>query len=107
MCVKSGGTRQIKRAARRMSKVRHREYAGKDRAKVDLARLGPRKSEPAKVLLAAALRAEAAVSNGWLCARLGMGTPASVSQFVRRWLADAANAESMARLRATVSNVKT
>ena len=76
-------------------------------AKVDLARLGPRKSEPAKVLLAAALRAEAAVSNGWLCARLGMGTPASVSQFVRRWLADAANAESMARLRAAVSNVKT
>ncbi|KFJ02135.1 hypothetical protein THER5_2055 [Bifidobacterium thermacidophilum subsp. thermacidophilum] len=27
MCVKSGRTRQIRRAARRMSKVRHREYA--------------------------------------------------------------------------------
>ncbi len=71
-------------------------------AKIDLARLGPRKSEPAKVLLAAALRAETAVSNAWLCKRLGMGTPASVSQFVRRWRADEANAKAVARLRAAV-----
>ncbi len=31
--------------------------------------------------------------------RLGMGTPASVSQFVRRWLMGAANAAAVARLR--------
>ena len=24
-------------------------------------------------------------AEGWLCERLEMGTPASVSQFVRRW----------------------
>lgn len=71
-------------------------------AKIDLKKLGPRKSDPAKVLLAAALRAETAVSNGWLCERLGMGTPASVSQFVRRWRAHEANAKAVARLRAAV-----
>ena len=76
-------------------------------AKIDLAKLGPRKSDPAKVLLAAALRAESGVSNGWLCARLGMGTPASVSQFVRRWLAEGANARTVERLRETIMKVKT
>ena len=71
-------------------------------AKIDLAKLGRRKSDPAKVLLAAALRAETGVSNGWLCDRLGMGTPASVSQFVRRWLMDGANVKRVERLRATM-----
>jgi REP element-mobilizing transposase RayT len=71
-------------------------------AKVDLKKLGPRKSDPAKVLLAATMRAETAVSNGWLCERLGMGTPASVSQFVRRWLSVGANAAAVARLRVAV-----
>ncbi len=69
--------------------------------------MGPRKSDPAKVLLAAALRAESGVSNGWLCARLRMGTPASVSQFVRRWLSEEANAERLARLRGQLSKVAT
>ncbi len=76
-------------------------------AKIDLGRLGPRKSDPAKVLLAAALRAESGVSNAWLCARLRMGAPASVSQFVRRWLFEEANAERLARLRGLLSKVAT
>jgi hypothetical protein len=41
-----------------------------------------------KVLLAAAMKAGTDVSNGWLCERLGMGTPASVSQFVRQFRLD-------------------
>lgn len=52
---------------------------------VDLDRLPPRKSAPEKVLLAALLKAATSVSNGWLCERLQMGTPASASQFVRRF----------------------
>lgn len=62
-------------------------------AKVDLTKLGPRKSDPAKVLLAAAMRATGSVSNGWLCERLAMGTAASVSQFVRKWSEVDANKE--------------
>jgi REP element-mobilizing transposase RayT len=50
-----------------------------------LSELGPAKSAPGKVLLAAVLKATSAVSNGWLCERLRMGTAASVSQFVRRF----------------------
>jgi putative transposase len=38
-----------------------------------------------KVRLAALLKARSEVSNGWLATRLGMGQPASVSQFVRRF----------------------
>jgi REP element-mobilizing transposase RayT len=53
--------------------------------KIDFARLGSRKSDPGKVRLAAAMKAATDVSNGWLASRLGMGTPASVSQFVRRF----------------------
>ncbi|MCX6952036.1 MAG: transposase [Verrucomicrobia bacterium] len=54
-------------------------------AGVDLRKLGLRKSAPEKVLLAAVMKATTDVSNGWLCERLKMGTPASVSQFVRRF----------------------
>jgi hypothetical protein len=63
------------------------------RLRVDLAALPAKKSAPAKVRLAAAMKAGTAVTNGWLAARLGMGPPATVSQFVRRWrLAAAAEA---------------
>jgi hypothetical protein len=55
-------------------------------AKIDLRALGSRKSAPDKVLLAAAMKRSTSVSNGWLAVRLGMGKPASVSQFVRRSL---------------------
>ena len=48
------------------------------------AELPATKSHPSKVLLAAALKQSTSVSNGWLARRLGMGAPASVSQFVRR-----------------------
>lgn len=54
-------------------------------ADINLGGLGARKSDPAKVLLAAVMKASTAVSNGWLSARLGMGQPASVSQYVRRF----------------------
>jgi len=54
-------------------------------AGLDLGQLGPRKSDARKVLLAAVLKASTDVSNGWLSARLHMGTPASASQFVRRF----------------------
>jgi putative transposase len=54
--------------------------------KVDLRKLGAQKSDPAKVRLAAAMKACSSVSNGWLAERLDMGKPASVSQYVRRFV---------------------
>ena len=73
-------------------------------AKIDLRKLGPRKSDPRKVLLAAAMRAGSPVSNGWLCERLKMGTPASVSQFVRRWLMEEANGRAVEKMERRVVN---
>lgn len=55
-------------------------------AGADLSKLPPKKSAETKVQLAAALKTSTSVSNGWLARRLGMGAPASASQFVRRWL---------------------
>jgi len=52
---------------------------------ISLKRLGPQKSAPEKVQLAALLKSVTSVSNGWLAERLEMGQPASVSQFVRRF----------------------
>jgi len=74
------------RAALREELWEDRLQAAAQAAGVRLDRLGPKKSCAEKVLLAAALKTATAVSNGWLCERLGMGTPASVSQFVRRFL---------------------
>ena len=53
--------------------------------KIDLKNLPKQKSAPDKVTLAALLKAASAVSNGWLAQRLGMGSAANVSQFVRRF----------------------
>ena len=55
-------------------------------AGIDLSKLPPKKSADQKVGLAAALKTSTSVSNSWLARRLGMGAPASASQFVRRWL---------------------
>jgi REP element-mobilizing transposase RayT len=55
-------------------------------AKVALGTMPPPKSHPEKVLLASAMKASSSVSNTWLAERLAMGQPASVSQFVRRWM---------------------
>ena len=63
-------------------------------AGIDLGKLGPRKSDAQKVLLAAVLKAATDVSNGWLNERLGMGTPASASQFVRRFHLDGGGAKA-------------
>lgn len=41
-----------------------------------------RKGDRAKVLLAALLRKQTAVGNGWIAARLGMGHHGSVSRLV-------------------------
>ena len=57
-------------------------------AKIDLESLPAKKSHADKVRLAAAMKLGTSVSNGWLADRLGMGLPASASQFVRRWLLD-------------------
>jgi REP element-mobilizing transposase RayT len=53
--------------------------------RTDLTALPARKSAPAKVALAALMKQTSGVANGWLAQRLAMGTPASVSQFVRRF----------------------
>ncbi len=53
--------------------------------KVNLEKLPKQKSAPAKVQLAALLKATTSVTNGWLAERLDMGQPASASQFVRRF----------------------
>jgi len=55
-------------------------------AKIRLDRLSDRKSDPAKTLLAAAMKQVSSVSNAWLAQKLAMGMPASASQFVRRRL---------------------
>jgi REP element-mobilizing transposase RayT len=52
---------------------------------VSLVRLPEQRSAPVKVQLAALLKAATSVSNSWLAARLNMGQPASVSQYVRRF----------------------
>lgn len=72
-------------------------------SKIDLNNLGPRKSSPEKVRLATAMKLGTSVSNGWLAERLAMGQPASVSQFVRRWLADPRRARET---RSLLSRVK-
>lgn len=71
---------------------------------VDMTKLGPRKSAPEKVLLAAAMKESSSVSNGWLSERLQMGEPASASQFVRRWMLDKGKKRSVEKL---LSRVKT
>jgi putative transposase len=52
---------------------------------VDLHALPAQKSAESKVVLAALMRAGTSASNCWLAERLGMGLPASVSQYVRRF----------------------
>ena len=60
---------------------------------------------PEKLQLAARLKATTSVSNSWLAARLAMGAPGSVTQFVRRCTrAERAGAR---RYRAALSKVHT
>jgi len=73
-------------------------------ARVDLAALPGAKSAPGKVLLAAAMKRRTSASNDWLAQRLGMGEPASVSQFVRRW---ELKPERRREVEALLSRVKT
>jgi REP element-mobilizing transposase RayT len=70
----------------------------------DLTALPARKSAPEKVALAALLKRTTGASNGWLAERLDMGTPASVSQFVRRFRL--AHGEETPAFRRTLSKVK-
>lgn len=44
-----------------------------------------KKSAPQRVMLAAAMKLRTSASNRWLAERLGMGEPATVSQYVRRF----------------------
>lgn len=55
------------------------------RWKISLEQLNPKASDPEKVKLAAGMKLATSVSNGWLAERLGMGPPATVSQYVRRF----------------------
>ena len=73
--------------------------------KINLACLPARKSAAEKVRLAALLKAGTAASNGWLAERLGMGRPASVSQFVRRFRL--AKGETEPAWQTALSRVKT
>jgi hypothetical protein len=52
---------------------------------VALDRLPAAKSAPEKVRLATVMKTVTSVSNGWLAARLNMGAPGSVTQYVRRF----------------------
>jgi len=56
------------------------------RAGIDLGNLPKKKSAEEKVILAAAMKSGSSVSNQWLGSQLQMGLPATVSQFVRRFL---------------------
>jgi REP element-mobilizing transposase RayT len=73
-------------------------------ARIDLARLPAAKSHPSKALLAAAMKQRTSVRNGWLSDRLGMGVPASASQFARRYLLTKTGREEVESL---LSKVKT
>lgn len=53
-------------------------------AGIKIPKLPDKKSAPDKVILASLMKARSSVSNGWLADRLGMGQPASVSQYVGR-----------------------
>ena len=57
-------------------------------AEVDLEELPRGKMAKEKKILAAAMKQETSVSNGWLAERLGMGSAATVSQSARRGLQD-------------------
>ncbi|MEO6876175.1 MAG: transposase [Opitutaceae bacterium] len=70
----------------------------------DLTKLPARKSALEKVRLAAILKRRSDVSNGWLAQRLGMGQPASVSQFTRRFRF--AGGEETTAFRKALSRVK-
>lgn len=72
---------------------------------IDLKHLPTRKSAPEKVRLAALLKLSTAVSNGWLASRLGMGPPASVSQYLRRFrLAEGAKEPSFVKALSIVNS---
>lgn len=73
-------------------------------ARIDLSRLPAQKSHPAKSLLAAAMKATTSASNAWLAQRLGMGEPASASQFARRYLL---TSDGKRAVEALMSRVKT
>ena len=73
-------------------------------ARISITELPPKKSHPHKVLLAAALKQTTSVNNGWLARRLGMGTPASASQFIRRFRLKKDGPSEIASL---LSNVQT
>ena len=73
-----------------LSSVREKQWEaalkrGSDELKLDLTQLPVQKSDRAKVALACAMRSTTTATNEWLAVRLGMGRPASVSQFVRRF----------------------
>jgi len=70
---------------------------------IDLEKLGPKKSDSHKALLAALMKQTTSVSNAWLARRLKMGAPASASQFARRYRS---NPENEAKIQAILSNVK-
>jgi REP element-mobilizing transposase RayT len=73
--------------------------------RVRLNDLPPAKSAEPKVRLAAFLKMTSSVANGWLAAHLGMGAPASVSQYVRRFRLRRGQDE--ARFKAALSTIKT
>ncbi|MCF3649678.1 transposase [Synoicihabitans lomoniglobus] len=77
---------------------------GAKAAGLDLTQLPARKSDPAKVLVAAAMKMVTDASNGWLANRLAMGEPASVSQFVRRFTLQ--RGDESAEFQAILSRVK-
>jgi len=79
-----GADRQAQREAR-AELWEERLRAAARLAGVKLDRLPAAKSAPEKVTLAAAMKIATSVSNGWLAARLEMGKPGSVCQYVRRF----------------------
>ncbi|MBI5693763.1 MAG: transposase [Verrucomicrobia bacterium] len=79
-----GGDREALREAR-TAIWEEKLQAGAKVFGVSLDRLPERYSAPEKVALACLMKQGTSVSNGWLAERLGMGQPASVSQFVRRF----------------------
>ncbi len=83
---RGGKPRRTSRVPERVSEAgwdkQLREMAG--RARIDLKRLGSKKSDASKIILATAMKLSTTVTNAWLGERLGIGKPASVSQFTRR-----------------------
>jgi hypothetical protein len=67
-------------------------------ADLSLKRLSKKKSDPDKMLLAAALKRSTSASNKWLSTQLDLGCPRAISRSISRWLNGGSNQRRLSDL---------